>query len=125
MQGGTRGLTTNGVTLEISCATDVNAAGAKEAQDRLTDGVKSEEAGSCERVEAVTDNTPNSGDRLVEGEPQPADQPDAGMAVPEHSAEAASNAQGKSIWKAPGSSMPLILSFSMTPLSPLLQLMTR
>jgi hypothetical protein len=59
----------------------------KEPQDGLTDDMKSEEA--------ATDNIPNSSDRRVEVEPQAADQSDAAMTVPEHSAEAGSIVRGK------------------------------
>lgn len=67
----------------------------KEPQGGLTGDMKSEEATSPEPVEAATDNTLNPSDRLVEGEPQPADQPDAVMTVRDHSAEAGSSVKGK------------------------------
>jgi hypothetical protein len=58
-------------------------------------GGKPEEDASTEPVEAATDNPPNSGDRLVAREPKPADQADAVMKVPEHSAQAGSSVQVK------------------------------
>lgn len=69
--------------------------GSKEQQDGVIDDVKLEEPVIPKPVEAATDNTSNSSDRLGEGEPQPADQSDAEMTVPEHSAEAGSSVQGK------------------------------
>ncbi|URK86361.1 hypothetical protein LP421_03865 (plasmid) [Rhizobium sp. RCAM05350] len=69
--------------------------GSKEQHDGVIDDVKLEEAVSPEPVEVATDNTPNSSDRLVEGELQPAEQSDAVMILPEHSAEAGSSVQGK------------------------------
>lgn len=94
VRGRTRGLN-NGVTLEVSGATDVGVGERKEPQGRLTENAKPEEAVSPEPAEAATDNTPNSSDRLVEREPQPADQSVADMTVPEHSAKMGSRAQGK------------------------------
>jgi len=67
----------------------------KETPDGRTTDVTSGEGTSPEPVEAATDNTQSSSDRLVEGEPQPADQSDAGIAVPEHSAKAGSRVQGR------------------------------
>lgn len=67
----------------------------KEPQGGLADDVKSDEATSPEPVEAATDNTPHSNDRLVEGEPQPAHQADEGVIVPEHSATAVSRVRVK------------------------------
>lgn len=66
----------------------------KEQQDGVIDDVKSEEA-VLERVEAATDTARDSFDRLGEGEPEPADQSDAAMTVPEHPAQAGSAVQSE------------------------------
>ncbi|RXT29769.1 hypothetical protein B5P46_01400 [Rhizobium leguminosarum] len=68
--------------------------GSKEQQDGVIDDVKLEEGVSPEPVQAATDNTQISSDRLVEAEPQSADQSDARMPVPEDSANGG-RVQGK------------------------------
>lgn len=66
--------------------------GSKERRDGLID--ESKEAARLDPVEAAPDNTPNPNNRLVEGEPQPADQSDALVSVMEQSLEAGGSVQG-------------------------------
>ncbi len=66
--------------------------GSKEQRDGLID--ESKEAECLEPVEAAPDNTPNSSDRLKEGEAQPADQSDALGSVLEPSVEVGGSVQG-------------------------------
>ncbi|KQT02783.1 hypothetical protein [Rhizobium sp. Leaf386] len=65
--------------------------GSKEQQDGLSDDVKSKGAAGPEPVKAAPDKTPNRSYRLVKGEAQPTDQPDAKTVELERSAEADSS----------------------------------
>jgi len=84
-------LDSNGITLEVSGATDVEAAGVERTKRRHPGDTKLGEVTNPGSDEGATDN---SNARLVTRVPQNADQADAALTVREHSAEAGGGAKG-------------------------------